>query len=187
VAEIFDKEKIMTRPAEINHVAIVVDTSVPDSALTRDEIIARNLEVVAAHFHNENPETVEQAIALYADNISWEAPTRGIIMTDKDQILEAYRGIFRSVHYHNVTPLRRFATEKYVYDDHVAEVTLVGEEMPNVPYPVGTRMRVRLTHVFEMKDGKIEREIAYEMFRKAGASNAVDNIPADAEVIYYSD
>jgi hypothetical protein len=27
---------------------------VPDSALTRDEVIARNLVAVDAHFHNEN-------------------------------------------------------------------------------------------------------------------------------------
>jgi hypothetical protein len=30
----------------------------PDSALTREEIEQRNLEIVAAHFHNENPDDV---------------------------------------------------------------------------------------------------------------------------------
>jgi hypothetical protein len=70
---------------------IAVDTSVPDSALTREQIIARNLKVVEAHFHNETPEHVEKAIALYGDTISWEAPTRGVVMNDKDEILEAYR------------------------------------------------------------------------------------------------
>lgn len=39
---------------------------------------------------------------------------------------------------------------------------------------------VRLAHVFEMKDGKIVREIAYEMWRKEGAPNAIDDIPKDA-------
>ena len=32
----------------------------PDSELTRDEIIARNLKVVDFHFHTENPEEVEK-------------------------------------------------------------------------------------------------------------------------------
>ena len=175
----------MTHPIEADHVAMEVDTSLPDSALTSEQIIERNLTVVEAHFHNEAPETVEKAIALYADNIWWEAPTRGVIMKDKAEILEAYRGIFRSIQYHSVTPLRRFATEQFVFDDQVAVATLVGNEMPNIPYPVGTRMCVRLTHMFQMKDGKIEREIAYEMFRKEGEPNAVDNVPEGAETTYY--
>src|ERR1700756_1980509 len=90
---------------------IAIDVTAPDSALTRDEIIERNLMVVEAHFHNETPEHVEKAVALYGDTISWEAPTRGIVMNDKEQILEAYRAIFRTVVYRRVVPLRRFATE----------------------------------------------------------------------------
>jgi len=158
-------------------VPMEVDTTVPDSALTRDQIVERNLRVVEAHFHNENPEHVEKAIALYADTISWEAPTRGLVMHDPKEILEAYRGIFRTVAYRKVIPLRRFATEKFVFDDQVAHITAVGNEMTNLPYPQGTDMCVRLAHVFEMKDGKIVREIAYEMWRKEGAVNAVDFIP----------
>ena len=77
--------------------AMTVDTSIPDSQLTREEIIARNLKAVEAHFHNENPESVEAAIALYADNVSWEGPARGIVMKDPKEILAAYRGIFRTV------------------------------------------------------------------------------------------
>src|SRR5712671_4339103 len=90
---------------------VAVDTAVPDSALTREQIIARNLTVVEAHFHNETPEHVEKAIALYGDTISWEAPTRGIVMNDKAAILEAYRGIFRTVAYRRVVPFRPFSTE----------------------------------------------------------------------------
>ncbi len=158
-------------------VAMEVDTSLPDSALTRDQVVERNLRVVEAHFHNENPEHVEKAIALYGDSISWEAPTRGLVVHDSKEILDAYRGIFRTVAYRKVIPLRRFATEKFVFDDQVAHITVVGDEMPNIPYPRGTDLCVRLAHVFEMEDGKIVREIAYEMWRKEGAVNAVDFIP----------
>ena len=54
------------------------NANVPDSELTREEIIARNMRVVEAHFHNETPETIEKAITLYADTITWEAPTRSL-------------------------------------------------------------------------------------------------------------
>jgi hypothetical protein len=165
---------------------IAVDTNVPDSALTREQIIARNLTVVEAHFHNETPEHVEKAIALYGDTISWEAPTRGVVMTDKAAILEAYRGIFRTVAYRRVVPLRRFATEQFVFDDQIGHITIVGNEMPNIPYPVGSELAVRLTHVFEMKDGKIIREIAYEMWREEGAPNAVDFIPPGTKEIVFT-
>ena len=165
---------------------VAVDTAVPDSALTREQIIARNLTVVEAHFHNETPEHVEKAIALYGDTISWEAPTRGVVMNDKAAILEAYRGIFRTVAYRRVVPLRRFATEQFVFDDQIGHITIVGNEMPNIPYPVGSELAVRLTHVFEMTDGKIVREIAYEMWREEGAPNAVDFIPPGTKEIVFT-
>ena len=50
---------------------------VPDCELTRDEVIARNLAVVEAHFHNENPERIDAALRLYTDDIVWEGPSRG--------------------------------------------------------------------------------------------------------------
>jgi SnoaL-like protein len=164
---------------------ITVDVTVPDSALTREQIIARNLMVVEAHFHNETPEHVEKAVALYGDTISWEAPTRGVVMNDKDEVLEAYRAIFRTVAYRRVVPLRRFATEQFVFDDQIGHVTVVGDEMPNIPYPVGTKLAVRLIHLFEMKDGKIVREIAYELWREEGAPNAVDFIPPGTKEITF--
>jgi SnoaL-like domain len=157
----------------------------PDSELTREQIIDRNLRVVEAHFHNENPESVEKAVALYGDEISWEAPTRGIIMTDREEILHAYRGIFRTLHYHKTTALRRFATERFVFDDGIGEVSVVGDEMPNLPYPKGTRMNTRLVHLFELKDGKIINEIAYEMWREVNSPVAVDRVPDGSNVVVY--
>lgn len=165
--------------------AMIVDSSTPDSQLTREQIIARNLKAVEAHFHNENPESVEAAIELYGDNISWEGPSRGIVMTDKNEILSAYRGIFRTVSIHSATTLRRFATEQYVFDDQVAHATVVGDEMPNLPFKKGDEMSVRLAHIFEMKDGKIVKEIAYEIFREKGGPNDADAIPEGSQTVRF--
>src|SRR5258705_11004911 len=130
---------------------IVVDTTVPDSALTHEQIIPRNLKVVEAHFHNETPELVEKALALYGDTISWEAPTRCVVMNDKNEILEAYRAVFRTVAYRRVVPLSRIATEQFVFYDQICHITVVSNEMPNIPYPVRAKLAVRLNHLFEMK------------------------------------
>lgn len=158
------------------HVSVGPDNR-PDSKLTREQIIARNLIAVEAHFHNETPESIETAIDLYGDSISWEGPNRGIVLKDPKQVLQAYRGIFKTISIQSFTPIRRFATEQFVFDDQIILGTVVGNEMPNLKHPVGTKLSVRMAHCFEMKDGKIVREVAYEMFRLQGSPEAVDDIP----------
>ena len=85
--------------------------------LTREEVIERNLQVVEAHFHNETPETIQDAIALYADDILWEGPARGLVLDNAADALAGYHDIFNSLVIHKHTHLRRFATEDFVFDD----------------------------------------------------------------------
>ncbi len=154
-----------------------VDLDVDVSGMTREELIAHNIKVVEAHFHNETPDLVDKAIALYATDIVWEAPARGLVYTDPAQVKDAYLGIYRTVHFNKATTLRRFATEDFVFDDQVIDMTVVGEEMPNLGFEPGDRISMRLVHCFEMKDGRIAREIAYEISRPFGGPKDVDSIP----------
>ncbi|AKE01109.1 hypothetical protein XU06_29485 (plasmid) [Rhodococcus erythropolis] len=156
----------------------------PDAELTREEIIARNLKVVEAHFHSENPDEVEKAVAAYAPDISWEAPSRGVILKDRDEILAAYRKIFQTFSYQKTIAIRRFATEDFVFDDQVVWARCVGDPagMPGMPYELGTDTCVRLVHCFHMRDGQIVREIAYEIWRKADSDIAHDDIPEGSVV-----
>lgn len=163
---------------------LIADTR-PDSELTREEIIERNLRVVEAHFHNENPDDVDKAIALYADDIVWEAPCRGMVYTDPAEVREGYFAIFRTIKYNKTTALRRFATETSVFDDQIADVEVVGDAMPNLGYPIGARLNARLVHCFEMRDGRITREIAYEMLRPHGGPTDHDAVPEGADVVVY--
>ncbi|MCE0764908.1 nuclear transport factor 2 family protein [Pseudonocardia kujensis] len=165
--------------------AIPADVDV--STLSRDELIAHNLKVVEAHFHNENPESIDKAIALYGPDIVWEAPNRGQVYTDRAQVREAYMAIFRTVHFNRTITLRRFATETHVFDDQLCDLTVVGDEMPNLGFPPGARISMRLVHCFEMKDGKIAREIAYEMSRPYGGPADFDSVPAGSPVEEFPD
>jgi hypothetical protein len=160
---------------------------VTEHAASREGIIARNIAAVEEHFHNEAPETVDKAIALYDDNeISWEGPSRGVAVADHDVVRAAYLDIFRSVKVNKSAVLRQFATEQFVFHDEVVEAEVVEELMPNLPYGKGTLMSIRLVHLFELRDGKIIKEIAYEMFRKAGSPEDNDVVPEGTAWIYYN-
>lgn len=73
-------------------------------------------------------------------------------------------------------------------DDSVAVLTLVGDvekNVPNCPFPTGTEVSMRIVHIFELDDdGRIIRENAYELWRRADAALA-DDIPADAPTIRF--
>jgi hypothetical protein len=151
-----------------------------DEKQQRDNLIARNLAVVEAHFHNENPDDVDKAVALYTDDIIWEAPSRGQVYRSAAEVKAAYLDIFQTVRITSLTLLRQVATETTVFTDHIGEATVVGDRMPNLPFGIGTKINARLVHLFELRGGKISREIAYEIWREAGSATDHDDIPADA-------
>ena len=160
--------------------------AIDTSTLTPQQIAARNIRVVEAHFHNENPDDVDKAIALYTDDVVWEGPVRGRVYTDHAAVKAAYLDIFATLQLNKATTLRRFATEQFVFDDQVADVTVVGDKMPNLGFKVGDRLSMRLVHCFEMRDGKIAREIAYEISRTYGGPRDHDDIPEGSVVVDYT-
>lgn len=150
------------------------------SPRTRDEIIARNLATVADHFANENPDDIARVIAGYTDDIVWEAPARGIVIRDKDEVCQAYLALFRSMDIHTVTHLYRFATEEWVFDDSIIDFTLTGDGFANCPFQPGTQVSMRLVHAFQLRDGKICREIGYEIWRRADNEALIhDHVPTE--------
>ena len=82
-------------------------TGMTSTHLTADQVVERNLRVVDEHFHNENPVDIDKAIALYAPEIVWELPARGILYRDKEQVKEAYLKMFQSYGLHSITFVRR--------------------------------------------------------------------------------
>jgi len=134
------------------------------TAAMDQDVIARNLEVVEAHFHDEHPEGIERALALYTDDVVWEAPLRRVLREGKEAAKENYLAMFASIADPELIPLQRFATEDRVVDDTIARFTLTGDGWINAPFPVGTRVEVRVVHIFEMRDGLISRETGYELW-----------------------
>ena len=123
-------------------------------------IIAANLAAVEAHFGSEATGRIDDAIALYTDDVVWEAPSRNLVFEGKEAVTANYREIFavlKNVEFHTMD---RFATEDRVVDDSIVSFEVAKDGF--VPFPVGTKCQMRLTHIFEMRDGKISKEIGIE-------------------------
>jgi ketosteroid isomerase-like protein len=123
--------------------------------------IAQNLSVVDAHIRDEAADPAS-VMSLYTDDIVLEMPARGLRLASKPEIEANYRRMFASMAEVEITPLERFATEERVVDDCLVRFRLVGDGMVNAPVPPGSRVELRLLHVFEMRDGRIARETVFE-------------------------
>jgi len=129
------------------------------------EVVSTNMAVVEAHFHTEAANEIEKALELYTDDIVWESPTRYLFFRGKDATAENYRKMFASFKVEDFHTLQRFATETRVVDDSILVAELVGDGVDNAPAPLGSRVEIRLLHVFEMRDQKISRELVFETWR----------------------
>jgi ketosteroid isomerase-like protein len=135
-------------------------------AQKRDRV-AENLACVELHFHSEAQDEIEAALELYTDDIVWEAPAPNGLnrsYTGKRAVAESYRELFASMADVRFRPLQRFATEDRVVDDSVVTFEVVKDGYwPH--FRVGQRIEMRLVHIFEMRDGKISKEIVFDMGR----------------------
>jgi ketosteroid isomerase-like protein len=133
---------------------------------TYQELCQYALDLVAMHLEEENPERIDECIKLYTEDAVWDTPARGVTYTGREQIKEMYLRIFNSVEDIKFEPVERYATPDRVFDDMVVTFRLTGNGFENCPFPIGTRVKMRLLHNFHIRDGMIAKEIGYEVWRK---------------------
>lgn len=63
--------------------------------------------------------------------------------------------------------LQRFATEDRVVDDSIVTFEVAREGYWH--FPAGSKIEMRLVHIFEIRGGKISREIVFDMGRPVQA------------------
>jgi ketosteroid isomerase-like protein len=126
-------------------------------------VIKANLAAVEAHFHDEGINEVEKACELYTEDIVWEAPARNLRFVNKQDVVDNYRKMFASMKDVEFRNLQRFATEDRVVDDSMVRCKIIGSDC--IPVPIGSEVEVRLVHIFEMREAKIAKEIAFEMWK----------------------
>jgi len=128
--------------------------------------IAGNLAAVESHFHSEAVNEVEAALETFTDDVVWEAPApNGLArsFSGKEAAARNYRELFASMRDVKFQLLQRFATEDRVVDDSIVTFEVAKDGYWH--FPLGSKVEMRLVHIFEMRDGKIAREIVFDMGR----------------------
>jgi SnoaL-like domain len=137
-----------------------------NSTMTYEERCQYALDLVDMHLHEENPDRIEECIKLYTEDALWDAPARNVSYRGRETIKKMYLRVFNSAEGISFHPVERFATPDRVFDDMEVKFRLSGDGFENCPFPVGTRVKMRLLHNFHISDGLIAREIGYEIWRR---------------------
>ena len=136
--------------------------------------IAQNLACVEGHFHSEAVNDVEAALELYTDDIIFEAGAINGLnrsFSGKQAVAKFYRELWATMSDVKFQPLQRFATENRVVDDSLASFEVVRDGCwPH--FSSGQKIEMRLVHIFEMRDGKIAKEIVFDMGRPVAGKAA---------------
>ena len=131
------------------------------------ELIAQNLARVDSHFHSQAMNDVEAALELYTDDIIFEAAALNGLnrsFSGKQPVAKFYRELWATMSDVKFQPLQRFATGDRVVDDSLVTFEVVRDGCWQY-FSAGQKIEMRLVHIFEMRDGKISREIVFDMGR----------------------
>jgi ketosteroid isomerase-like protein len=131
------------------------------------DLVAQNLACVDGHFHSEAENDVEAALELYTDDIVFEAAAlNGLnrLFSGKQAVAKFYRELWATMRNVQFQFLQRFATEDRVVDDSLVTFEVMRDGCwPH--FSAGQKIEMRLVHIFEMRDGKISKEIIFDMGR----------------------
>lgn len=133
---------------------------------TYEERCRYALDLVDMHLHEENPERIDECLKLYTEDAVWDCPARRVSYVGRTKIREMYLRLFASAEGMKFHPIERFATADRVFDDMQATFRLAGDGFENCPFPIGTKVNMRLLHNFHIRDGRIAKEIGYEVWRR---------------------
>jgi ketosteroid isomerase-like protein len=124
------------------------------------EILATNLATVQIHFDAEKAGNWKKIKTMYTDDIVWMRACMNQIVKGKEAVAAAYMEVFSALRDWDFQCLDRFATEDRVVDETIFTFEVAKDGI--MPLPVGTRAKLRLVHIFEMRDGKVSRELVME-------------------------
>jgi len=133
--------------------------------------VEKNLAAVENHFHSEGLGDVDKALETFTDDVVWDAPAPNGLnrsFSGKEAAGNNYRRLWGAMRNAKFQTVQRFATEDRVVDDSILTFEVAKDGYFH--FPVGTRVEMRLVHIFEMRDGKISKEIVFDMGHPVAAT-----------------
>jgi ketosteroid isomerase-like protein len=124
------------------------------------KILSKNLATVQIHFDAEKAGHWEKIKTMYTEDIVWERACMKHLVKGKEAVAAAYMEVFSALRNWDFECLDRFATEDRVVDETVFTFEVAKDGV--MPLPVGTRAKLRLVHIFDMRDGLVSRELVME-------------------------
>jgi len=123
-------------------------------------IIQFNMAAVQLHFDAEKAGNWEKIKQMYTEDIIWERACVNQLVQGKEAVAAAYVDLFSGLRDYDFFSYDRFATEDRVVDHSLFSFTVAREGI--MPLPVGTKAKLRLVHIFEMRGGKVSKELVME-------------------------
>ena len=118
------------------------------------------MEVIERHFAAENAHDIEGTLETYTDAIVWDDVTHpGSPFRGKPAVAAAYGGILEAIPDIHLRSVSRFQCVDHVVDESIVTGHVVGE-FAGISGG-GAPVSFRLLHVFDLRDGLIDRENAW--------------------------
>jgi steroid delta-isomerase-like uncharacterized protein len=117
------------------------------------------MDIVDRHFAAENAHDVQATLATYADDIVWDDITHPLSpVHGKEAVGAVYSDILDAIPDLVLTSVRRFgsADGRYVVDESICTGHVEGEWAGVAGG--GAPVRIRMLHLFELRDGLIVYE-----------------------------
>jgi ketosteroid isomerase-like protein len=124
------------------------------------EIVKVNLAAVQMHFDAEKAGNWQKIKEMYTDDIIWERACVNQRVEGKEAVAAAYVELFSALKNYDFHCGDRFATEDRVVDDSIFTFEVAKKGV--MPLGVGTKAKMRLVHIFEMREGKVSKELVME-------------------------
>jgi steroid delta-isomerase-like uncharacterized protein len=116
------------------------------------------MDIIDRHFAAENAHDVAATLETYTDDVIWDDVTHPLCpVQGKEAAAEIYTGIIASIPDLHLETVKRFnADENRIVDESILTGHVHGEW--SGIEGAGAPVRVRILHIFDLRDGLIARE-----------------------------
>ena len=99
---------------------------------------------------------------LYANNVKWSAPARGIERIGREEVIRHLVREAGGMHEPDYTALRRCATDRQIIDEFAVRFIYAGHGIDNAPAERGDFVELKRVRILELYAGRIVAETCIE-------------------------